>query len=484
MVVMRYIILLSVSILVTNAYIKPLSSRRLVMLASHGDDISNDISPFQRLKRGLVGVSFAISSALPIFGSPRMVFAKQSVPVVNVSSTKSKSNSKPEVKNSRKSTTPAIVNKGKVVVDAKGKRPVIVEVEVVDTADLRNKQFTQIGVALVVASLLLTLVAPDDKSKRKKRPAPKPASKKSSPSTFVPKGKDDLEDLFDDDRQVVVSKSKSLKSFKSMTKLPEPEDLFDSADELFIEDLSSTNIKTDSSSAKKSEQPVKSVPAPAVVANPPAPKVQQEKKGFLDRIFQKPGGGRPTSLDDALSAAGSDLVYKQLVARALLRFAPGVYTDFNLSPLEPEDDVTQVISSARESSGMSMQEAAESFASIASAIMVGIVDSVVELSDDRKLKKEDMEKQVIASLDETARFIKATGELFGMLYTGISIEPVIYNGRVKRGKLENVYYIYAKASMNVADILSQANGEASSGADRMEDLGRVSDLMYMRLYRV
>ena len=265
------------------------------------------------------------------------------------------------------------------------------------------------------------------------------------------------------------------------------EELFESSDELLpfeedrnepesdlpspsiaaFEDSSDGEIKADNRTPREEDRAI-------------PPTKPQEKKGILGRIFQKPGGGRPTSLEDALTATGAG-DYHRLVARALLKFAPEqCLSSLELTPLEHSADAQELISSARESLQLSKEEGAESFAGIASALMVGFVDHVVELSETKKMEKDEVEKSVVDALDQVATFINATGELFGKLYAGITIEPVVYNGKSKRGKLENIYYIYSKASMNIASILSGATGEDDKLSGRVDNLGKVN-LLSLRL---
>jgi hypothetical protein len=131
---------------------------------------------------------------------------------------------------------------------------------------------------------------------------------------------------------------------------------------------------------------------------------------------------------------------------------------------------------AATAAGLSKESAAEGFAVVASAMSVSIMDHLVGLTDDKKLPKEEMEKRVVELLDQTSVFIGATGELFGQLFSGVSVEPVVYNGRSKRNKLEQVFAIYTKASMDIAAILSQAGGQQGDTGSRdmrMDGLGKV-----------
>ena len=353
---------------------------------------------------------------------------------------------------------------------------------VVDDDSQRNKQLTRVGVALVGVSLLVSVVFPDGKGSTKKKEK-LPPKRSSRDIEFLPKAEDEQEHL-DDDKVSRRRRPPKLPSFSSMVK---EEELFENSDELFAPTESRSEPEGDSS------------PAPAASDKSTSPKVDrvdridpqeertpqpkpQEKRGILGRIFLKPGGGRPTSLEDALAVSEETADYRRIVARALLKYAPeDCLPSLDLAPLDEGADTQEFINTARESSQLTKEEGAENFASVASSMMVGLVDHVVELSETKKSSKEEIEKSVVEAIDQVAVFINATGELFGKLYAGITIDPVVYNGKAKRGKLENIYYIYAKSSMNVASILSQADGNGDQLPDRVDNLGKVCASAVMML---
>ena len=416
-------------------------------------------------------ISFAVASTLPLFSGSLPATAAGRAAVVAPAKTRREKPS-PTARRETKGGKSQSVGKTARGDSLKATKKTKVEV-VVDDDSQRNKQLTRVGVALVGVSLLVTVVFPDGKGSTKKKEK-LPPKRNSRDIEFLPKAEDEQEHL-DDDKVSRRRRPPKLPSFSSMVK---EEELFENSDELFAPtescsepegDPSPPPSASDKSTSPKGDRVDRM--APQEERTPPKP---QEKRGILGRIFLKPGGGRPTSLEDALAASEETADYRRIVARALLKYAPeDCLPSLDLAPLDEGADAQELISSARESSQLTKEEGAENFASVASSMMVGLVDHVVELSETKRTSKEEIEKSVVEAIDQVAVFINATGELFGKLYAGITIDPVVYNGKAKRGKLENIYYIYAKSSMNVASILSQADGSGDQLPDRVDNLGKV-----------
>ena len=486
-----------------QAYLPPIGAKEFprYSLQAHERDAPDELKPgriplFTRFKQSLVGLSFLVASSVPIFGSPSNVHAKKSAAAGTLVA-------KPSSKKDGKGKGGMVNAKA-----TKKSKSSSVKVEVV-VEDDQNAKLTKVGLALVAAAALYTILAPADssstsssskKSKSSSSVKPRLSSSSAPPrrplEDFAAPKDDEEEDIFGDEddntanaikKDVEPKSRRSFSSFKSPIPLPPPEDLFDSSDEFFSLPESRLESSVSSAAPQPASKALKPEPKAEVTTPTPAPVAKApEKKGILDRIFGKAGGGRPTSVVDALAgASGEELEFRRKCVQALLRFAPpGSVADnlkLEIGPFSPEDDAAAIISAAREKAGLAPEAAAEGFAALASAMMVAIVDNVVALVEDKKASKEDREAAVVAALDETSTFIRATGELFGILFAGISVEPVVYNGRSKKGRLEDAYYIYAKTSMNVADILQQATSKSEDGAAsendiRMQNLGRVSGL--------
>ena len=344
-----------------------------------------------------------------------------------------------------------------------------------------SQKYTRIGMGLAVVSVMAAVLLPEQKAapkapSRKKGPAPPPSQAgRRPPPVRRPREDDGVTDAFT--QPLDTSKLPKMKRVAgiradSLRALPGPDELFAPDDPFFQDEAVIAPEAAEVEEKAAPETPVYSAPPPpAPVTKPP------EKRGILSRIFQKPGGGRPASLDAVLEAAqAEERAYKQLVVRALLRYSPASsFARLGLAPLEDED-VVEALTAARAAAGLDDSAAAEGFAGTASAMLVDIVDRVVRVLDEGSKSKNSTEAAaaVVAALDETVVFIKATGDLFGRMYAGVVVEPVVYNGRAKRGRLEDAYLLYCKAAMNVADMLAQAAGEAEAAGDaRMEDLGRV-----------
>ena len=152
--------------------------------------------------------------------------------------------------------------------------------------------------------------------------------------------------------------------------------------------------------------------------------------------------------------------------------------------------------------GLSEQQAADAFADVVNALVVRLVDSAAETldrkggfgfgfrrksgtqdqtsvgdlqsdnddgddSDDdgernatvskskgqQKSKEEIAEQKAsVQALDDVSDFIRGAGAIFSQTTPSAKIEPIQYNGRYKKGKLETLYYRYAKSASCMSDM--------------------------------
>ena len=58
--------------------------------------------------------------------------------------------------------------------------------------------------------------------------------------------------------------------------------------------------------------------------------------------------------------------------------------------------------------------------------------------------REDAEDERVAALDVVVSTMNLMGELFECIASGAQIEPIVYNGKTRKGKIEDLYYTYAK----------------------------------------
>ena len=201
------------------------------------------------------------------------------------------------------------------------------------------------------------------------------------------------------------------------------------------------------------------VPAPAPAPAPEAPK----KKNLLSRIFGKPGAGRPTDLTVALKEEDkASFFFRSTVASALNSYVPaGIFSDFDLGTSidssSSEDAKASELKAQLEASGLSEQEAADAFAEVANAMLTTMTDRAAVA-----LKDKDTEKTLLF-LDDLADFVGGAGAVFGATVPGAQIEPVVYNGKTKKGQVENLYLEYLKATMSLEGMMGMMGGIMGSG---------------------
>jgi hypothetical protein len=225
--------------------------------------------------------------------------------------------------------------------------------------------------------------------------------------------------------------------------------------------------------------------------------------GFLSKFFQKPGGGRPADIVAALQPkqasadADKEERFRVLTAQLLLDSMPlGTFPDTVV------DSVMRVLGDADlrgtgisaggggvatvahlqeavQLAGMSINQAAEAYADVANALLVSIVDSAVDAAD----HKDDA--GALASLENAARFIVESGKVYNAVTPGANIAPIQYNGRARGGKLEDLYYRYAKAGTDMGSLLSgflggQEGAAPAAAAESPEE--RAEQLASLQFY--
>jgi hypothetical protein len=122
---------------------------------------------------------------------------------------------------------------------------------------------------------------------------------------------------------------------------------------------------------------------------------------------------------------------------------------------------------ARDDAGLSTQQAADAFAEVASAMLVTVVDIAASESD----KGDSNKEATMAALDIVADYVKGAGEVFGKTAAGATLaDPVLYNGKTKKGKIEALYLTYLKSVLNIGDLMSTI-GAAMGGLGNAEGEG-------------
>ena len=201
---------------------------------------------------------------------------------------------------------------------------------------------------------------------------------------------------------------------------------------------------------------------PAALATAAAPK---KKKNLLSRIFSKPGGGRPTDLAVALKAEDErSASFRSTVASALSSYVPAdIFADYGLGAAidreSSEEKKASELKAELEGSGLAEQEAADAFAEVANAMLTSMTDRAAAA-----LKNKD-EEQTLVCLDDLADFIGGAGAVFTATVPGAQIEPVVYNGKTKKGQVENLYLEYLKATMSLEGMMGMMGGMMGQSGD-------------------
>lgn len=220
----------------------------------------------------------------------------------------------------------------------------------------------------------------------------------------------------------------------------------------------------------------------------------KEKKGLggmLNRLFQKPGAGRPADLTQALSGdrgLESEAFRRvtsgclaALTARNTLPELEDVAAD--MRALSSEQKVARVVEE-RLAWELTEQAAAEAFADVTNAVIVRMVDlAAATVTNDQS---PEAEATTVAALDDLTALVDQAGSLFQQSHPQAiqAIQPILYNGKAKRATLETLYLRYLKSTMNMDQMLAAMSGTApdptntaEAGPDRTDRLPKLQFLL-------
>ena len=360
----------------------------------------------------------------------------------------------------------------------------------------KSRRLTETGLALVVINIIAILVSGDadvspksKATKKKKRqmpvleeddeeddlfasPSPKATPQPPSPSPPVSK------------QPVVGALSAKLKRSQAVPSPPPKEELFGNndvdEDDLFADSdpLPVAPQRTQQPAKAASPpptppSPVPPAPTPVPTPPPPPPPPAPAKKNILDRIFSKPGGGRPTEIAAALhDAADPSHSFRKEVAHALASYVPeGLFVQLRGEALDAmraggREAQAEALREARDASGLTEQEAAVAFADVTNAMLVTMVDRAAA-----QAQQKGAEQGAIAALNDVADFIGGAGDIYGQTVPGAVIEPVVYNGKARKGDLETCYFLFLKESMTSAAGLAMGGMSGAGAGEGQEGEG-------------
>jgi hypothetical protein len=211
--------------------------------------------------------------------------------------------------------------------------------------------------------------------------------------------------------------------------------------------------------------PASSKPAPASPLPPPAPAAASKKLGGLGNIFKKDKGPqRATTLEAALEAAtASSREFALDLAATLGGFAPqSMFPSLKASSPQPQDAAAaDALVEKSKSAGLTVGETADLTAEVVNAMVVALTDAAVGGRD---------EEVRLEGLNALLDYMEGAGSVFASLCPGVEVNPPIrYNGSCRRGKLEDLFKLYAVKSLT-ADSLG-----GSSRLDQLQDLFSIKD---------
>jgi len=286
---------------------------------------------------------------------------------------------------------------------------------------------------------------------------------------------DDSDDIINDSNRP----SSVTKKFRS--KIPEPKKDDDDDDDLFDDDKS--NIIPSYKAPKVDSVDKKAVVPPPSPPSPPSPPPPPAKKNIFQKIFSKPGAGRITDINQVLRIDDAAQDMRLLIANSLKPYVSADLFDFEESPYSKDDandddSRASLVSNSMADFGLSSQETANAFADVASAMLVTLTDTASDLYD---AKKNDA---LLLALDDIAEFVRGAGSMFSKTTPDAVIEPVLYNGKAKSSKLENLYLEYLKSTMSVDSFMGILGGESEEPDKDIEEKSKKLEYRSNGLIRI
>ncbi|GAX26891.1 hypothetical protein FisN_9Lh187 [Fistulifera solaris] len=175
----------------------------------------------------------------------------------------------------------------------------------------------------------------------------------------------------------------------------------------------------------------------------PAPK---KRRLGIKGVFGKKGSGRATDLSALVGPGGNFPQFAALLAKLLTFGAPGRFPNVvKLPGGMPMDEfdfekAKQLLTEARESSGLELADSAEIFANVVNCMLIDIVD----LASTSLKEKGDV---TVKSINIVVDFMNHAASLYESVAEGVVIKPVVYEGDLSKAKLEQMYSTYTVSGM-------------------------------------
>jgi len=199
---------------------------------------------------------------------------------------------------------------------------------------------------------------------------------------------------------------------------------------------------------------------------------KKKKRMGIASVFSKNKNSRETNLDNLVdSSAAQSPEFSALLAKILTFGAPGRFPHVqSLSGGMPFDEfdlekAKELLTEAKEEAGLTDETAAEAFAGVVNCMIIDIIDLA---SSTLKGKKE---KMTVDALTVVMDFMDHAASLFDSLAQGVTIKPVTYGGSLGKGKLEQMYGIFAAA----AGMDMEGSGSGQERVDTLQVVLNIAD---------
>jgi hypothetical protein len=202
---------------------------------------------------------------------------------------------------------------------------------------------------------------------------------------------------------------------------------------------------------------------------PPTPVELPKKKRKGFSVFSKKNA-RESDLAVLVAPDAANSEFSSLLAKLLTFGAPGRFPAVvQLAGGMPMDSfdldkAKELLSESRSSSGMTNEEAAEAFACVVNCMIIDIID----LASSSLSIKDKKNTDIIGALNIVMDFMDHAASLFDSVAENVSITPVTYGGNLSKGKLEELFTIYATSMMTSMD--------GSVTQDRIDTLQQVFNI--------
>jgi len=214
-------------------------------------------------------------------------------------------------------------------------------------------------------------------------------------------------------------------------------------------------------------------PSEAEPVSAPAPAPTKPKLG-LKSVFAKKKNDRETDINVLVAPDAPGAAFAATLAKILTYGAPGRFPAVvNLPGGMPMDafdleEAKRILVEKRESGGITMEQAAETFANVVNCMLIDIVDLASS-----SLKLED-DEATVKSINIVIDFMKHAASLYDSIAGNVTIKPVTYGGKLAKSKLEQMYSTYTVSG--VMNVFNSTDENSAPQEDFDSKVGMLQDV--------